>query len=65
MLSKCMAWDAFTITAVSPTKRSGSAGSADYSVGSTLAIILLICVFISTAVMNRFDKDHEEGGNLL
>ena len=43
----------------------GSAGSADYSVGSTLAIILLICVFISTAVMNRFDKDHEEGGNLL
>ena len=43
----------------------GSAGSADYSVGSTLAIILLICVFISTAIMNRFDKDHEEGGNLL
>ena len=40
----------------------GSAGSADYSVGSTLAIILLICVFISTAIMNRFDKDHEEGG---
>jgi spermidine/putrescine transport system permease protein len=43
----------------------GSVGSADYSIGSTLAIILLICVFVSTAIMNRFDKDHEEGGNLL
>ena len=43
----------------------GSSGAADYSVGSTLSIILLLCVFISTAIMNRFDKDHEEGGNLL
>ena len=47
------------------SRKRGSSGAADYSVGSTLSIILLLCVFISTAIMNRFDKDHEEGGNLL
>ena len=40
------------------------AGKGDYSIGSTLSIILLICVLISTAVMNHFDKD-KEGGSIL
>ena len=40
------------------------AGKGDYSVGSTLSIILLVCVLISTAVMNHFDND-KEGGSIL
>lgn len=40
-------------------------GQGDYSVGSTLSIILLICVLVSTAIMNRFDSDSREGGTLL
>ena len=40
------------------------AGKGDYSIGSTLSIILLICVLISTAIMNHFDND-KEGGSLL
>ncbi len=40
------------------------AGKGDYSVGSTLSIILLVCVLISTAIMNHFDSD-KEGGSLL
>ena len=40
------------------------AGRGDYSVGSTLSIILLVCVLISTAIMNHFDKD-QEGGSIL
>ena len=35
-----------------------------FATGSTLAIILLVCVLISTLVMNHFDKG-QEGGNLL
>ena len=40
------------------------AGKGDYSIGSTLSIILLICVLISTAIMNHFDND-KEGGSIL
>ncbi len=40
------------------------AGRGDYSVGSTLSIILLVCVLISTAIMNHFDND-KEGGSIL
>ena len=40
------------------------AGKGDYSIGSTLSIILLICVLISTAIMNHFDSD-KEGGSIL
>ncbi|MBR6040144.1 MAG: ABC transporter permease [Clostridia bacterium] len=40
------------------------AGKGDYSIGSTMSIILLICVLISTAVMNHFDND-KEGGSIL
>ena len=36
----------------------------DYSVGSTLSIILLLCIVISTLIMNHFDKD-KEGGSIL
>ena len=32
-------------------------GQGNYAVGSTLSIILLISVFISTLIMNHFDKD--------
>lgn len=38
--------------------------SGNMSVGSTLAIILLVCVMISTLIMNHFDKD-KEGGSIL
>ena len=40
------------------------AGRGEYSVGSTLSIILLVCVLISTAIMNHFDND-KEGGSIL
>lgn len=33
-------------------------------VGSAMAVVLLICVLVSTLIMNHFDKDHEEGGRL-
>lgn len=33
-------------------------------VGSAMSVVLLICVVISTVIMNRFDKEHEEGGKL-
>ena len=36
----------------------------DFSVGSTLSIILLLCIVISTLIMNHFDKD-KEGGSIL
>ena len=36
----------------------------EYSIGSTLSIILLIFVLVSTLVMNYFDKD-QEGGSIL
>lgn len=39
--------------------------TGDYSVGSTLSIILLLLVLISTVIMNRFDSDSAEGGTLL
>lgn len=39
-------------------------GQGDYAVGSTLSIILLICVFASTLIMNRIDKDQKQGGQL-
>lgn len=39
-------------------------GQGDYAVGSTLSLILLLCVLISTLVMNRFDKDNAEGGKM-
>lgn len=32
--------------------------------GSAMSVVLLICVIISTVIMNRFEKDHEEGGKL-
>lgn len=38
--------------------------NGNYSVGSTLSIVLLILVMISTLVMNRVDKD-KEGGSIL
>ncbi|MDD3401653.1 MAG: ABC transporter permease [Eubacteriales bacterium] len=44
-------------------KRVGEAHGG-FSTGSTLAVILLICVLVSTLVMNHFDKD-KEGGTLL
>ena len=40
-------------------------GQGDYSVGSTLSLILLVCVLVSTLVMNRVDKDQKEGGSIL
>lgn len=40
------------------------AGQGDYSVGSTLSLILLLCVLVSTLIMNRFDKDQQEGGQM-
>ena len=40
------------------------AGRGDYSIGSTMSIILLAFVMISTAIMNHFDKD-KEGGSIL
>ena len=39
-------------------------GQGDYAVGSTLSIILLISVLISTLIMNHFDKDQQQGGQL-
>lgn len=39
-------------------------GQGDYAVGSTLAIILLICVLVSTLIMNYFDKDQKQGGQI-
>ncbi|MBQ1817962.1 MAG: ABC transporter permease [Clostridia bacterium] len=39
-------------------------GQGDYAVGSTLSIILLVCVLVSTIIMNRVDKDQQEGGKL-
>ena len=39
-------------------------GQGDYAVGSTLSLILLVCVLLSTAVMNRFDKNQKEGGQM-
>ena len=39
-------------------------GQGDYAVGSTLSIILLICVLVSTVIMNYFDKDQKEGGQM-
>ncbi len=36
----------------------------DYTVGSTLSIILLISVLISTLIMNHFDKDQQTGGQM-
>ena len=39
-------------------------GQGDYAVGSTLSLILLVCVLVSTLIMNRFDKDQKEGGQL-
>jgi ABC-type spermidine/putrescine transport system, permease component I len=38
--------------------------NGNYSVGSTLSIVLLILVLLSTLIMNRFDKD-KEGGSIL
>ena len=32
--------------------------------GSTLSIILLICVVVSTVIMNYFDKDQKQGGQM-
>ena len=46
-------------------KQLSSPGSGDFAVGSTLAIILVISVFISTLIMNRFDKDNKTGGQVL
>ena len=40
-------------------------GQGDYAVGSTLSLILLVCVLVSTIIMNRVDQDQKEGGNLL
>jgi len=39
-------------------------GQIDYAVGSTLSIILLICVLVSTIIMNYFDKDQQKGGQM-
>ncbi|MBO4848038.1 MAG: ABC transporter permease [Clostridia bacterium] len=39
-------------------------GQGDYAVGSTLSIILLLCVFVSTLIMNHFDKDQKQGGQM-
>ena len=39
-------------------------GQGDYAVGSTLSIILLISVLVSTLIMNHFDKDQQQGGQL-
>jgi spermidine/putrescine transport system permease protein len=39
-------------------------GQGDYAVGSTLSIILLICVVVSTIIMNWFDKDQKQGGQM-
>lgn len=36
----------------------------DFAVGSTLSIILLLCIVVSTLIMNHFDKD-KEGGSIL
>ena len=38
--------------------------SGGFATGSTLAIILLVCVMVSTLIMNHFDKD-KEGGSIL
>jgi spermidine/putrescine transport system permease protein len=39
-------------------------GQGDYAVGSTLSLILLLCVVVSTLIMNYFDKDQQEGGQM-
>ena len=39
-------------------------GQGDYAIGSTLSIILLICVVVSTVIMNYFDKDQKQGGQM-
>lgn len=39
-------------------------GQGDYAVGSTLSIILLISVLVSTLIMNHFDKDQQQGGQM-
>ena len=39
-------------------------GQGDYAVGSTLSLILLLCVLVSTLIMNHFDKDQQEGGQM-
>lgn len=44
-------------------KQMSSAG--DYSIGSTLSIILFALVIISTMIMNRVDGSNAEGGTLL
>ena len=40
-------------------------GDGDFAIGSTLAIILVICVLVSTLIMNHFDKDQKSGGQVL
>lgn len=39
-------------------------GKGDFAVGSTLSLILLLCVLVSTLIMNHFDKDQKEGGQM-
>lgn len=41
------------------------ATEGNYSYGSSLAIVLFICVIVSTLIMNRFDKDQKGGGQVL
>ncbi|MDO4543312.1 MAG: ABC transporter permease [Clostridia bacterium] len=40
------------------------ASEGNYSYGSSLAIVLFVCVIISTVIMNRMDKNQKEGGQL-
>ena len=39
-------------------------GQGDYAVGSTLSLILLLCVLVSTLIMNRVEPDKEKGGKM-
>ncbi|MBQ7277687.1 MAG: ABC transporter permease [Clostridia bacterium] len=39
-------------------------GQGDFAVGSTLSLILLLCVLISTLIMNHVDKDQQQGGQM-
>ncbi len=41
-----------------------NSSQGDYAVGSTLSIILLISVLVSTVIMNHFDKDQQQGGQM-
>ena len=50
---------------IEETFHSPNSGPLEFAAGSTLSIILLVCVLVSTIIMNHFDKDQQKEGQLL